>query len=104
MSASPPDPHGQPTAPDRLARSLGLSPDDIREIVALRDRDEVPCQYIREVITREAEAIEERIGQLVTLRAELLRLHQLAAELPDNPPGETRVCHILEQAKVDASN
>ena len=88
----------------RLARSLELPLDDIREVLALRDRGEVPCQYVREVIAREAEAIEKRIGQLVTLRVELLRLHQLATELPDNPPGETRVCHILEHANVEASN
>ncbi len=56
------------------------------------------------MIAREAEAIEERIGQLVTLRAELLRLHRLAIELPDNPPGETGVCHILERANVEGSN
>ncbi len=88
----------------RLARSLELPLDDIREILALREEGEAPCPYVREVIAREAEAIEERIGQLVTLRAQLLRLHQLAAELPDNPPGETGVCHILEHANVEASN
>ena len=83
----------------RQARSLGLPVDDIWEILALRERGEAPCQYVREVITREAEAMEERIGQLVTLRAELIRLRVLASELPDNPPGETRVCHILEHAE-----
>ncbi len=88
----------------RHARSLELPLDDIREILALREEGEAPCPYVRETIAREAEAIEERIGQLVTLRAELLRLHQLAAELPDNPPGETGVCHILEQANVEGSN
>lgn len=85
----------------RQARSLELPLDDIREVLALRDRGEVPCPYVCEVITREAEAIEERIGQLVTLRAEFLRLHRLASELPDNPPGETPVCHILEHANVE---
>ena len=88
----------------RLARSLELPLDDIREILALRDRGEAPCPYVREMIAREADAIEERIGQLVTLRAELLRLHQLATELPDDPPGETGVCPILEHANVEASN
>ena len=88
----------------RQARLLELPLDDIREILALRDRGQVPCPSVREVIAREAEAIEERIGQLVTLRVELLRLHQLATELPDNPPGETRVCHILEHANVEGSN
>ena len=88
----------------RLARSLELPLDDIREVLALRDRGEVPCRYVREVITREAEAIEERIGKLVTLRVELLRLLQLATEGPETPPGETPVCHILEHANVEASN
>jgi DNA-binding transcriptional MerR regulator len=88
----------------RQARSLELPLDDIREIVALREEGEAPCPYVREVIAREAEAIEERIGQLVTLRAELLRLHQLAAELPDNPPSETGVCHILEHTNIEGSN
>ncbi len=88
----------------RQARSLELPLDDIREVLALRDRGEVPCGHVRNVIRREAEAIEERIGQLVTLRAELLRLNRLASELPDNPPGETPVCPILEHANVEASN
>ena len=88
----------------RQARTLDLPLDDIREVLALRERGEVPCQYVHEVIVREAEAIEERIGQLVTLRVELLRLHQIATELPETPPGETPVCRILEHANVEASN
>ena len=69
----------------RQARALDLPLDDIREVLALRERGEVPCQYVREVIVREAEAIEERIGQLVTLRVELLRLHQVATEPRPRP-------------------
>ncbi|MFQ5968513.1 MAG: heavy metal-responsive transcriptional regulator [Acidimicrobiia bacterium] len=88
----------------RQARSLDLPLDDIREILALREEGEAPCPYVREVIAREAAAIEDRIAQLVTLRAELLRLHQVAPELPDNPPGEKRVCHILEHADLKSGD
>ena len=88
----------------KQARSLDLPLDDIGEILALRERGEAPCPYVRKVISREAVAIEERIGQLVTLHSELLRLHQLASELPDYPPGETHVCHILEQADVEGTD
>ncbi len=87
----------------RQARSLELPLDDIWEILALRDRGEIPCQYVGEVISREAEAIEKRIGQLVTLRAEFLRLQQLIPEIPDGPR-ESGVCHILEHARVESSN
>ena len=87
----------------RQARSLELPLDDIWEILALRDRGEIPCQYVGEVISREAEAIEKRIGQLVTLRAEFLRLQQLIPEISDGP-SESVVCHILEHARVESSN
>ena len=87
----------------RQARSLELPLDDIWEILALRDRGEIPCPYVGEVISREAEAIEKRIGQLVTLRAEFLRLQQLIPGIPDGP-SESGVCHILEHAHVESSN
>ena len=87
----------------RQARSLELPLDDIFEILALRDRGEIPCQYVGEVISREAEAIEKRIGQLVTLRAEFLRLQQLIPEIPDGP-SESGVCHIIEHARVESSH
>ena len=82
----------------RQARSLDLPLDDIGEILALRERGEAPCRYVREVIAREAVTIDERIAELNRLRTELRRLHQLASELPDSPPGDTRVCHIIEDA------
>jgi DNA-binding transcriptional MerR regulator len=52
----------------RSAQSLGLSLDDIREILALKDRGEAPCPYVREVIDREASAIDERIRELQHVR------------------------------------
>ena len=36
-----------------LARSLGLGLDDIRDILALRDRGEAPCGYVRGVLDQQ---------------------------------------------------
>lgn len=79
-----------------LARSLGLPLDDIREILALRDRGVAPCGYVRSVIDRQAEAIEQRIGELQRLSGEMRRLQQVAGALPDAPADGDCVCHILQ--------
>lgn len=79
----------------KLAQSIGLPLDDIREILALRDRGEAPCGYVQEVIGREAERIDQRIAQLQQLRRELGRLRVRAKELAVGP-GAARVCPIIE--------
>ena len=87
----------------KLAQSLGLQLDDIREILALRDRGEVPCPYVREAIERQTVAIEERIRDLEHLRRELRSLRRVARALPDSAPGDGCVCHILQNAQLTTS-
>lgn len=82
----------------KLAQSLGLLLDDIREILAFRDRGDVPCPYVRQVINKQAEAIERRIRELDRLRSELRRLQRVARRLPDEPADDRCVCHILENS------
>ncbi len=80
----------------RQARSLDLPLDDIGEMLALRERGEAPCRYVREVIAREAVAIDERIAELKRMRAELRRLQQRAEDLHDHWPTGESICHIIE--------
>lgn len=88
----------------KLAQSLGLSLDDIREVLALRDRGEAPCAYVRGVIEEQAASIDQRIRELERLRAELRRLQQVARTLPDPPPDDRCVCHILEHGETGRSS
>jgi MerR family copper efflux transcriptional regulator len=82
----------------KLAQSLGLSLDEISEVLAFRDRGEPPCAYVTEVIRNKAADIDHQIEQLQKLRRELRRLARRARELPEDASGR-RVCHILEQEK-----
>lgn len=84
----------------KLAQSLGLSLDDIREVLAFRDRGEAPCPYVRRAIDEHATAIDRRIRELERLRAELRRLQRVARSLPDEPSGDRCVCHILENREL----
>jgi DNA-binding transcriptional MerR regulator len=79
-----------------LARSLDVGLDDIREILALRDGGEAPCSYVRSVLDRQAEAVEERITQLQALSKELRGLQQAARTIPDTESDDPCVCHIIQ--------
>ncbi len=78
-----------------LARSLGVSLDDIRQILDLRDQGEAPCGYVRDVLDHQVDAVEERIEQLQVLSGELRRLQEAARTLPDTGSDDPCVCHIL---------
>ncbi len=64
---------------DRLAfichtKAMGLSLDDIREILAAKDGKSPTCQTVHDCLLKKAKAIEETIQQLQILREELLPL------------------------------
>ena len=87
----------------KLAQSLGLALDDIREILALRDRGEAPCPYVLDVIESQTAAIEERIRELERLRTQLRKLRRVARALPDDVLDNGCVCHILQNAELSTS-
>ncbi|MFV1969724.1 MAG: heavy metal-responsive transcriptional regulator [Acidimicrobiia bacterium] len=84
-----------------LARSLGVGLDDIRQILGLRDQGEAPCSYVRGVLERQVDVIEERIEQLQALSEELGRLQEAARTLPDIGSDDPCVCHILQPAGAE---
>lgn len=81
-----------------LARSLGVGLNDIRRILGLRDKGEAPCGYVRGVLDRQVDAVEERITQLEVLSGELRELQRVARKLPDTGSDDPCVCHILQPA------
>ncbi len=53
------------------ARSLGLSLDDISEILAARDDGNAPCQRVLDTIAQRLNEIDRRIAGLLSLRDSL---------------------------------
>lgn len=58
----------------RHARDLGFAVEDIRELLALSDRPDTPCDAAHAIAGRQAAAIAKRIAQLTDLQAELSRI------------------------------
>ena len=78
-------------------RSLGLSLDDISEILTARDQGIAPCQRVLHVISQRLEAIDRRIVDLLSLRETLKQLYSEGAALPlDDVAGEHCVCYLLK--------
>ena len=64
---------------DRLAfithtKAMGLSLDDIKEILAAKDGADLTCQTVHDCLLRKAKALEDTIQQLQALRDGLLPL------------------------------
>lgn len=80
----------------KTAQRLGITLDEAREILALRDRGERPCGYVRDVLRREVAEINQRMRELEALRAELVALDRVADDLPDSEPG---CCRIIDHVR-----
>jgi DNA-binding transcriptional MerR regulator len=86
----------------KTGQRLGITLDEAREILALRDRGERPCGYVRDVLRREVAEIDERMCELEALRAELVALDRVADDLPDPEPGRCRIIDHVRQPEKTA--
>ena len=88
------------------ARSLDLSLDEIREILAMQDRREAPCRTLLNLIEQKANYIEERIRLLKQMEVDLRGLHQLGLTFPtDDIDGKNCICHLVsEHSNASARN
>lgn len=86
------------------ARALDFSLEDIREILALRERGEVPCPYVVRQIEEKIRQVDRRIEELQRLKEELEALQAQAAEMsPEEIAAKGRICHILENRGMTES-
>jgi len=64
----------------RRAQQLDLRLDEIAEILALRDRGEVPCSYVRDVAAQRLAELDARIAEMRAARNDLAALLDTADE------------------------
>ena len=81
----------------RTAQRLGISLDEIREILAFRDRGEAPCSFVQNVLDTQVASIDQRIRELQDLRGQLVELASEADSLP--PPSAGTTCRLIEHVQ-----
>lgn len=72
--------------------------DEVKEILAFRERREVPCAYVRRLLDDQVAALDRRIEELQELRLQLTELAAEADRLPET--GET--CRLIEHVRQKA--
>lgn len=80
----------------RAAQSVGLSLGEIREVLAFRDRGEIPCAHVAALIERRAADLSERIAALERMRRDLERLSRKARAMSPAKARSASFCHIIE--------
>lgn len=79
----------------RAGQAVGLSLNDLDEVLQIRDRGEAPCSHVTELINTRIEEIDERINDLRKVKEDLRALAETAADFdPSECPPES-VCRIL---------
>ncbi len=82
------------------AKALGLSLEEIHEILALRDQGDPPCEHVLALVDQKVAAVDQQIQLLTEFRHDLLQLRAAAVEIM---PADAQVCRIIEHhARVHA--
>lgn len=79
----------------RQAQTLGMSLDEIREFLEVRDRGELPCHDIKDHLEDKVVQIEEQIEALKHLQCQIKLLLAGADPILETPPDE-RICPIIQ--------
>jgi len=80
----------------RAAQSVGLTLAEIREVLAFRDRGEIPCRRVAALIDEHAADLAERIVAMQAMHRDLQRLARRARVTTPTAAGGGRFCPILE--------
>ncbi len=79
----------------RTAKRLGITLDEVKEILAFRERGQAPCSYVRGVLDAQVDTIDRRIRELEDLRRQLTELATEADRLPE----VDGTCRLIEHVR-----
>lgn len=83
----------------KKAKTLGFTLTEIREIIALRQRGDLPCPHVHGLLTERVQTLSRQIKDLTVLRDELKGLARKSASLPRRTK-PTLVCPHIERAQI----
>lgn len=81
----------------RTAQHLGLSLEEIREVLALRDAGTAPCEHVRDMLREQIRTVSRRMTELRRMREELRALEAVIDQIPEQ---DGAVCRIIEHSRA----
>lgn len=79
----------------RAAQAAGLTLGEIRQVIALRERGQAPCEHVTALLQRRARELGTRIAELQALQGHLEQLSERARTLDPRRCDPERVCHLV---------
>jgi DNA-binding transcriptional MerR regulator len=85
----------------RSAKALGVTLEEIKEVLAFRDRGAAPCPYVLKLLDAKVKEIQDRIRGLRMLAKDLRRLQRAAVKIPAQElTAKARFCHIIQNKQL----
>ena len=81
------------------ARAIGLSLEEIANILQVRNEGQQPCAHVLALLERKMASIDEQLRTLRDVRRDLLELRHYAVQ---NLPDEGAICGIIEHTRIFA--
>lgn len=79
----------------RAAQAAGLTLSEVRQIIAVRERDGPPCGHVTALLDQHLHELDQRIAELTGMRVEVRRLRKRAATLDPTACGDDDICHVI---------
>lgn len=84
----------------RAAKDFGFTLGEIREILAVRDRDEAPCPYVLSLVREKLADLQDRIQRLQLLSGDLEAIvRDVEATSPVARARHGQYCHVIENRR-----
>jgi len=80
----------------RLAKQLGFTLNEIRQILQHGERHESPCQDVRKIIQNRIDENRMKIDEMIKLQTRMESALALWQTMPDGEPDGHSVCHLIE--------
>lgn len=77
------------------SRAAGLTLNQIREVLRIRDSGHAPCTHVQQLLAAQLSDLDQRITELVTLRAAVSELHDAAANADPAACDPAQICSYL---------
>lgn len=88
----------------RQSRAMDFALEDIAEILAFREREELSCDFILSLVDEKVNEIETRIRELERLRDHLKAMQEAGRQLPSDPTMRRCCCHHIQNDFQDVLN
>lgn len=88
----------------KKAKMLGFTLTEIREIIALRHRGDLPCPHVHALLGERVKTLSRQIQDLSLLRDELKRLAKKSAATPRILTSPVAVCPHIERVQIEVTS